>query len=41
MEVIVGNPNLLDVHTEDYWDDTDAYIMNLHVQSRFFNEVTN
>ncbi|XP_077175220.1 cation channel sperm-associated auxiliary subunit beta [Paroedura picta] len=36
MEVIVGRPNLLDVDTEAYWDDTDSYIMKLHIQSIFF-----
>ncbi|XP_060118315.1 cation channel sperm-associated auxiliary subunit beta-like [Heteronotia binoei] len=35
MEVIVGKPNLLDIDTEDYWDDTDSYIMKLHVRSIF------
>ncbi|XP_015282591.1 PREDICTED: cation channel sperm-associated protein subunit beta-like [Gekko japonicus] len=38
MEVIVGKPNLLDVDTEDYWDDTDSYTIQLHVQSRFFEQ---
>nr|XP_056707813.1 cation channel sperm-associated auxiliary subunit beta [Euleptes europaea] len=38
MEVIVGNPSLLVADAEDHWDDTDSYIMNLKVQSRFFEQ---
>ncbi|XP_054828600.1 cation channel sperm-associated auxiliary subunit beta [Eublepharis macularius] len=39
MEVIVGRPSLLDVITEDYWDDTDSYILKIMVQSKFFEQV--
>ncbi|XP_048340585.1 cation channel sperm-associated auxiliary subunit beta [Sphaerodactylus townsendi] len=37
-EVIVGNPNLLDMNIEEYWDNTDSYIIKLQVQSRFFDQ---
>ncbi|KAM6459099.1 cation channel sperm-associated auxiliary subunit beta [Liasis olivaceus] len=38
MRVIVGRPSLLDVVTEDYWDDNQNYIVNISVQSKFFEQ---
>uniref|UniRef100_A0A8C8ULC4 Cation channel sperm-associated protein subunit beta n=1 Tax=Peromyscus maniculatus bairdii TaxID=230844 RepID=A0A8C8ULC4_PERMB len=36
--VIVGNPALLEVKTEGYYDVTDSYNLNTHVASKFFHK---
>ncbi|KAF7251677.1 Cation channel sperm-associated protein subunit beta [Varanus komodoensis] len=38
MKVIVGRPSLLEVNAEDYWDDNYSYIINISVQSKFFEQ---
>lgn len=37
--VIVGNPALLEVTTEGYFDITDSYHMKVHIASKFFQKV--
>ncbi|XP_052594160.1 cation channel sperm-associated auxiliary subunit beta-like [Peromyscus californicus insignis] len=36
--VVVGNPALLEVKTEGYFDVTDSYNLNAHVASKFFHK---
>ncbi|XP_039202888.1 cation channel sperm-associated protein subunit beta isoform X1 [Crotalus tigris] len=38
MRVLVGRPFLLDMTTEDYWDDNHSYVFSIIVQSKFFEQ---
>ncbi|XP_013911696.1 PREDICTED: dnaJ homolog subfamily C member 5B, partial [Thamnophis sirtalis] len=38
MRVLVGRPNLLELTTEDYWDDNHSYIFKIIVHSKFFEQ---
>ncbi|XP_063149772.1 cation channel sperm-associated auxiliary subunit beta [Candoia aspera] len=38
MRVTIGRPSLLDVTTEDYWDDNYSYMINITAQSKFFQQ---
>ncbi|XP_053126212.1 cation channel sperm-associated auxiliary subunit beta-like isoform X2 [Hemicordylus capensis] len=38
MMIVVGRPSLLDVSTENHWDNTDSYIMEIMVHSKFFEQ---
>ncbi|KAH0620425.1 hypothetical protein JD844_020860 [Phrynosoma platyrhinos] len=38
MRVLIGKPTLLDVDAEDYWDDSDSYIVRINVHSKFFEQ---
>uniref|UniRef100_A0ABM5FB98 Cation channel sperm-associated auxiliary subunit beta n=1 Tax=Pogona vitticeps TaxID=103695 RepID=A0ABM5FB98_9SAUR len=38
MRVVSGRPSLLDVTTEDFWDDSDSYVVYINVQSKFFEK---
>ncbi|XP_053126318.1 cation channel sperm-associated auxiliary subunit beta-like isoform X6 [Hemicordylus capensis] len=38
MMIAVGRPSLLDVSTENHWDNTDSYIMEIMVHSKFFEQ---
>ncbi|XP_051052435.1 cation channel sperm-associated auxiliary subunit beta [Phodopus roborovskii] len=38
VSVVVGNPALLEVKTEGYFDITDSYHMKVHIASKFFRK---
>ncbi|XP_016081680.2 cation channel sperm-associated protein subunit beta isoform X2 [Ornithorhynchus anatinus] len=38
LDVIVGNPTLLEVKTKQYWDDIDSYTMEIYVKSKFLQK---
>ncbi|EMP39875.1 Cation channel sperm-associated protein subunit beta [Chelonia mydas] len=38
MKLVVGNPSLFKVKTNDYWDDTDSYTMKFSVTNSFFKQ---
>ncbi|XP_058018575.1 cation channel sperm-associated auxiliary subunit beta [Ahaetulla prasina] len=38
MRVLVGRPNLLDMTTQDYWDDNHSYVFNIIARSKFFEQ---
>ncbi|XP_059579159.1 cation channel sperm-associated auxiliary subunit beta [Alligator mississippiensis] len=38
MKVVVGNPSLVEVETKEYWDDTDSYIIEFSVISKFYKQ---
>ncbi|XP_051052436.1 cation channel sperm-associated auxiliary subunit beta-like [Phodopus roborovskii] len=38
VSVVVGNPTLLEVKTEGYFDITDSYHMKVHIASKFFRK---
>ncbi|XP_038603486.1 cation channel sperm-associated protein subunit beta isoform X2 [Tachyglossus aculeatus] len=40
LDVIVGNPTLLEVNTKQYWDDIDSYTMEISVKSKFLQKGT-
>lgn len=39
MRVLIGRPYLLDMTTEDYWDDNHSYVFSITVHSKFFEQV--
>ena len=39
LQVIVGNPNLLEVKVEGYFDETDSYIMEVSTASKTLHQV--
>ncbi|TFK15875.1 sphingolipid delta(4)-desaturase/C4-hydroxylase DES2 [Platysternon megacephalum] len=38
MKLAVGNPSLFKVKTNDYWDDTDSYMMEFSVTNNFYKQ---
>ncbi|KAM9149409.1 cation channel sperm-associated auxiliary subunit beta [Pangshura tecta] len=38
MKLIVGNPSIFKVKTNDYWDDTDSYTMEFSVTNNFYEQ---
>ncbi|XP_070609354.1 cation channel sperm-associated auxiliary subunit beta-like [Erythrolamprus reginae] len=38
MTILIGRPSLLDLTTDDYWDDNHSYIFNFIARSRFFQQ---
>ncbi|XP_044872539.1 cation channel sperm-associated protein subunit beta isoform X1 [Mauremys mutica] len=38
MKLVVGNPSIFKVKTNDYWDDTDSYIMEFSVTNNFYKQ---
>ncbi|XP_050811964.1 cation channel sperm-associated auxiliary subunit beta [Gopherus flavomarginatus] len=38
MKLVVGNPSIFKVKTNDYWDDTDSYTMEFSVTNNFYKQ---